>query len=176
MGALKYIFLVFLLAGNFALGQESEEMILWSPEVKLTWLDFKAKPPSVTRAAATTASGISYQFSTIYEGNVMQVDFTVEAHFYPDKSWYKKELCDDVILSHEQLHFDISELFARKMRAQLSSTKFTSNIKREIQKIYKTTLQELNDFQNTYDNETNFSRNLEAQLRWNVKIKKELAK
>ena len=52
------------------------------------------------------------------------------------------------------------------MRKQLAETKFTENVKEEVRKIYKSTLRQLNDFQNKYDSETNYSRNLTVQERW----------
>ena len=78
---------------------------------RLRWSDFKGKVPLGSGAAATTASGISYEFSTFYKGDEMFVDYTVTTYFYPTKSWYKPKICNDVTLAHEQLHFDISELF-----------------------------------------------------------------
>lgn len=125
--------------------------------------------------AALTASGISYQFSTDWEGGEMVVDFVVTAYFYPERSWYRPELCDDVILSHEQLHFDISELFTRKMRERLAKASFSKNVKAEVNKIYVQVIKELNQFQNQYDKETNFSRNREQQLLWNQKVAKLLS-
>ncbi|MEM9143660.1 MAG: DUF922 domain-containing protein [Bacteroidota bacterium] len=147
-----------------------EEMIPWSPDRKLKWSDFKGKPFTTEWAAATTASGISYEFSTSGTLKEMVVHFKVSTDFYPQKSWYRPELVNDVILAHEQLHFDISELFARKMRKQLRETVFTRNIKEEVKEIYKQILKELSAFQNNYDHQTNFSRNTEKQLLWNKKI------
>ncbi|NNE76815.1 MAG: DUF922 domain-containing protein, partial [Pricia sp.] len=100
----------------------------------------------------------------------MYLEFTVGSKFFPNKSWYQPELCDAVILSHEQLHFDISELYARKMRKRLAESQFTQNIKAEVKAIYKDVLRELNNFQNKYDRETDFSRNLNQQLIWNKMI------
>ena len=60
------------------------------------------------------------------------------------------------------------------MRKRLEETKFTKNVKAEIKKIYSEITAELNDFQNRYDDETNFSRNREQQLLWNEKIGKAL--
>ena len=71
-------------------------------------------------------------------------------------------------------HFDISELYARKMRKRLEATHFSRNVKAEVKAIYREILKELSDFQSTYDEETNFSRNREQQLRWNQKIKEVL--
>jgi hypothetical protein len=145
---------------------QSQEEVIWSPDFRFTWNDFKGPVPIGASAAATTASGISYNFSTFYENNEQKVAYEVGAYFYPTRSWYKPQVCNDVTLSHEQLHFDITELYARKMRKQLAETTFTENVKEEVRKIYKTTLRQLNDFQNSYDSETDYSRNLTVQERW----------
>ncbi len=176
MGPLKYILVLGIATAlNFA-GLQEEETIEWTPESKLTWKDFKVKAPSNVRAAATTASGISYEFSTRFEGGEMMVDYSVHTFFYPTKSWYKPKICNDLTLVHEQLHFDISELFARKMGRQMDSTVFTNNVKVEVKKIYKKILNELSDYQNLYDNQTNFSHDKEQQLLWNKKIREALKK
>ncbi len=176
MGSIKRIlfFLLFIVMG-FNDSQEYET-IAWSPEKKLAWQDFRGKAPSNDRAAATTASGISYQFSTSGSSGEIELDYLVSTFFYPNKSWYQPSLCDSLILSHEQLHFDISELYARKMRNRLASSSFTQNVKAEFKQIYKEVLEELEEFQNLYDDQTNFSRDLEQQLIWNNKIQEALSK
>lgn len=162
--------LFFLLLGWMASCFAQQEMVIpWSPEVRLTWDDFKGKPTS-DDAAATTASGISYRFSSSTWGDEVEIEFVVTTHFYPDKSWYRPELCDADILRHEQLHFDIAEVFARKMRERLAAAKFTKDVKAEVSKIYDEINLALYAFQNRYDNETNFSRHREKQLDWNRKI------
>ncbi len=149
---------------------QERDTIPWTREHRLNWSDFKGKPTN-SRAAAVTASGITYQFSSMSKGDDVILDFEVSTHFYPHKSWYQPELCDDVILGHEQLHFDISELYARQMRKRLRETRFTQHVKAEIKAIYKEITVALNDFQNRYDEETNFSRNREQQQLWNTSIK-----
>ena len=170
MGSLRFIFglLIFLWSG-MTYGQE--EAILWHPELRLSWANFRAEPIKGSKVAATTASGLSYQFSTTEEDGKYELDYTVNTFFYPDRSWYQPKICDDVILSHEQLHFDISELFARKMRKIMDTTSFTKNVKAEVKAIYRQINKELSEFQQVYDNETNYSRNIEQQLSWNQKIK-----
>ena len=167
MGFIDKTYLVFSLLILFTVSLvQSQEEVEWSPNFRFTWADFKGPAPVNSSAAATTASGISYNFSTSYENNELKVEYAVGAYFYPTCSWYKPEVCNDVTLMHEQLHFDITELYARKMSKQLAETKFTENVKEEVRKIYKTTLRQLNDFQNKYDSETNYSRNLIVQERW----------
>ena len=147
------------------------ETIEWSADRKLTWADFKGRVPESDRAAAVTASGITYRFSTLYKNGELKVDFKVTTYFYPNKSWYQPHLCDTFILGHEQLHFDISELYAQKMRDRLAKKSFTENVKEEVKLIYREILEELEVYQDLYDEQTNFSRDSIQQSLWNNKIK-----
>lgn len=171
MASIKYILVyAFLVLTSFQPAQDYET-ISWSAERRLSWDDFQGKIPLNNRAAATTASGITYRFSTSGTKDNMEVDFKIDTYFYPTKSWYQPELCDDVILGHEQLHFDISELYSRKMKERLAEETFTHrNVKAKVKSIYREILKEVDDFQNQYDDETNFSRNREQQMLWNEKI------
>ncbi|QWX84548.1 DUF922 domain-containing protein [Cellulophaga sp. HaHaR_3_176] len=155
-------------------GEQDDETILWESDKKLNWEDFKGEPQN-QRAAAVTASGLTYRFSTTKNnGEVIAIDYEVTSFFYPNISWYRPEVCDDIILGHEQLHFDITELYARKFRKLLSEKKFTNDAKNEIKVIYQEINTALNDFQNQYDKETNFSRNREQQSLWSKNIEKAL--
>lgn len=147
-----------------------EEMITWSAQKKLNWQDFKGAPDLNNGAAAITASGISYEFSASIEGNKVFVDYVVNCFFYPQQSWYKKELSGPSVLRHEQLHFDITELHARIMRAKLCKMNFTENVRKQIKKVYKDVIDELQRMQKQYDEESDFSRNPEGQLKWEAKI------
>ncbi|MFK5973812.1 MAG: DUF922 domain-containing protein [Flavobacteriaceae bacterium] len=174
MGTLKCIvFSAFIFTVGFVFSQE--EAIPWSPELKLQWKNFKGRPFKRARASAVTASGLSYQFSSVENKGRFELDIKVGAYFYPEQSWYQPKLCDALILSHEQLHFDISELYARKMRKRLANAIFTKNVKTEIKAIYKSILKDLSNFQKKYDYETNFSRNVQQQLLWNKAIEKRLS-
>ena len=175
MGVVKYILVLGVLALFSFQSLQGYDTIEWSADRPLSWNDFKGKVPPNDRAAATTASGISYRFSTSGTENAIEVDFKIDTYFYPTKSWYQPELCDEVILSHEQLHFDISELYARKFRQRIDAATFThSNVKAKVRSIYRKINQELSAFQNRYDRETNFSRDREQQILWNNRIAKAL--
>jgi hypothetical protein len=154
-------------------GQE-ENAIKWDAEYRLSWEDFKASPLKDSPVAAMTASGIAYRFSAIESRGKMEVECSIDTFFYPESSWYRPETANEIILSHEQLHFDISELFARKMRARVEQYSFSSNVKAEMSEIYKQILTEMRAFQKRYDEETNFSREVEKQLEWNEQIANEL--
>lgn len=166
----RVIIAIVCLTGSLGFSQDIQESIPWSADYRLSWKDFKGPIPLEALAAATTASGISYEYSGNMMFNEVKIDFVVTAFFYPQESWYKPDICDDNTLSHEQLHFDIAELFARRMRKKLSNATFSSNVKEEVRNIYQETLKELSDLQERYDWETDYSRNREVQLRWNQQI------
>ena len=73
----------------------------------------------------------------------------------------------DYLLKHEQLHFDIAELFARKMRKQFSEKKFNlKSMKTEMSNLYKDQFTKLGEYQKEYDKETNHSRITKKQAKW----------
>ena len=82
---------------------------------------------------------------------------------------------NDYILSHEQAHFDIAEIYARKLNKLLRSYKpDENNFTRDVNKIYENVMKEYNDMQEEYDQETNFSINKIKQEEWLGKVSKEL--
>ncbi|MDT7827564.1 DUF922 domain-containing protein [Pricia sp. S334] len=173
-GSAYYItVLVFLFFPLFVSAQK-EEAIPWSADRKLQWSDFKGSYFKTEWAAATTATGISYAFTTTEENGRQFLEIEVRCEFYPYRSWYRPEVCDANTLGHEQLHFDIAELYARLFRKRLGEASFTSDVKDEVKAIYKQILKELIAFQNKYDRETDFSKDVRQQRLWNRTIAEEL--
>ena len=54
-----------------------------APQTRLSWANFKAEPIEGSKIAATTASGMSYQFSTTEEDGKYELDYTISTYFYP---------------------------------------------------------------------------------------------
>jgi predicted secreted Zn-dependent protease len=76
---------------------------------------------------------------------------------------------------HEQGHFDIAELFARKLRKAFVGYKFNAQtVGKDIDHLFILNRQERTQMDMLYDKETDFSRNRKQQLLWNKKIKAEL--
>jgi len=167
---------ILLLLSCLVFVQNDEPVLPWNETYKLTWLYFKAKPNMNDSAVAITASGITFGFSIRQTDKKEVVSFSseVQAHFYPDQSWFKIEQADDPILGHEQLHFDITELYARKFRCRISLVKLSNRVRVELNKIHNDINAELSQMQNKYDNETDYSRNFEAQSKWRIYVDAEL--
>jgi predicted secreted Zn-dependent protease len=98
----------------------------------------------------------------------------VIAVFYPNDSWKRKK--KKGVLVHEQRHFDIVELFARKLRKQIQSGTYKdyNDLVEKIERYYDQTDRELDAYQDKYDRMTNHSRNSRRQAKWNSKVEMEL--
>ena len=157
--------------------QRNDNALAWSPYVPLEWSDFQGRPRINGDVVAVTASGLSFVYSTKkYADGRVAYDFEVTAHFYPERSYYLKDLVTDITLKHERLHFDITELHARKFRAQVKATRFTQNIDAEMEQIHREINDELREMQRKYDEETDHSRVIEHQIIWNKMIAEALEK
>jgi len=152
------------------------ENIPWQADRTLSWSDFKGDL-SLSRSfpeenVALTSSGIYYKFG--FDG--YKTYYKVFAFFNPKQSWVKPKKADKNHLKHEQVHFDITELYARKIRKTLSENTFQKHDNKKFENIVKTNISAMEEMQKLYDSETEHSINAEAQKQWNIKIKTELEK
>jgi hypothetical protein len=95
----------------------SPEVIVWSATRKLDWKDFKGKPPA--RRLEGALSAISHEYAVGCRDQVLQM--RVQTVFVPDQSWVAARILSSGLASrvgirHEQLHFDLAEVHARRMR------------------------------------------------------------
>ncbi|MEP7279830.1 MAG: DUF922 domain-containing protein [Bacteroidota bacterium] len=154
---------------SFSAKKNSAE-IPWTASRKLTWSDFRSRPDNNSTNAALTSSKIAFNYSY---GEVTGFSFTISCVFDKNSSWGRLKTV--YILAHEQGHFDIAEIYARKLNKTLSHYVFNAaTTPKEIPAIYQKLMKEEGEFQNQYDEETNFSRNKDIQARWLQKIREEL--
>ena len=149
---------------------ESEDMIPWENDKRLVWEDFLCEPKVGTDAVASTSTslGIAYQ---ITDG---AVKYHITCYFNKEKSWGLMKT--DYILAHEQGHFDITEIFARRLNEALQNYQFNKKtFKKDIGQIYQAIVSQKEDYQRTYDSETDHSRNRKVQYDWLEKIDSLLA-
>ncbi|HLX91172.1 MAG TPA: DUF922 domain-containing protein [Puia sp.] len=146
-----------------------DDQIEWSAVRKLTWTDFKQRPDPSSPNAALTSSIIKYDFGY---NDVDGLSFHIHCEFDPEASWGRTKT--DYILSHEQGHFDITEIYARKLDKAFKEYKPTPDIKKKINKIYMGLMAELHEYQEKYDAATNFSLNHDKQQEWLQKISNQL--
>jgi hypothetical protein len=170
MHFLKKYFLCFVLVAPFLCGaqEKGEELLTWNIK-RLEWSDYKGKPDPNSDAAASTATYLGIEYNVKNEN----ISYKVSCYFSKNKSWGLAKT--EYILSHEQGHFDIAEVFARKLNKRMKEYKLRRNTyKDDLEKIYNSILDEKERTQNLYDQETNYSRNKEQQAKWLKKIEKML--
>ncbi len=81
----------------------------------------------------------------------------------------------DKILNHEQRHFDISEIYARKFkRKAIELCKKTTNIDSLLPQLFDHYHKKLRETQYKYDFETEHGMNKEMQKVWNGAIDEEI--
>jgi len=116
--ALSGILLLFAASCSSQAQRCSLERISWTPEVRLGIGDF-AGSLGTDQHTAEANTGIA---TNSRSGND-PATFIVEAvtFFDPCKSWFRRGLTDSATLAHERLHFDITELYARRLMARYAS-------------------------------------------------------
>ena len=121
--------------------------------------------PKKAQHFASVNSGMGYRLVSKNRDGKLATAIDVTTYFYPQLSWKKnsKENNQD-LLKHEQLHWDISELYARKLRAAYKKYIPQKNQKERLQA------------QNAYDLETKHGLLKDAQEKWSDKIREELFK
>jgi hypothetical protein len=150
-------------------GKEQANLVEWNATRRLTWEDFKAAPDPASSNAALTSSSINVEFG--YDDQELQ--FTIKCRFDKNKSWVRVRNAE--ILAHEQGHFDMAELHARKLNKALKGYKFNSKtVSEDVNRIYDSVMTLHHAAQSEYDKETDFSRNKEKQATWQKKIADEI--
>lgn len=142
----------------------------WSSDRKLKWDDFQGTPYANAAEVAMTASSVEFNYHT--RGN--EIGWTVTAKYFPKLSWSNKQLQSDIILKHEQVHFDITELYARMFRKQLQENVHSTADIPTLKAIGKNIMKQWSQEENRYDQETNHSVNTAQQLKWEKDIQQRL--
>lgn len=149
--------------------QQQPPSIPWSETRKLGWGDFKARPDPSSANAAMTNSIINIEFNF----DETSLDYTINCRFDKNRSWVKVRTIP--VLQHEQGHFDIAEIYARKLAREMSGYKFNPvTVKDDVNNIYDRIMKVYQQEQQQYDQQTDFSRNKEKQAEWLNRIAADL--
>lgn len=139
--------------------------ICWNTNKVLCWSDFRV---------LNSQENIDEGYSALsFCGIILKIKYDlVIPYFDKEKSWVllsrKKS---KILLSHEITHFDIVELFARKMRHE-----FDISTDKNFEPIYDRNIILLDSCQDRYDVETNHGIIESEQTCWNNYISDELKK
>ncbi len=170
---MRFLLILFGFFLSIALSAQGPEAIEYSRTGNFTWSLFKGKinPQHIAQmgknTGAVTVSSLSY---TTVKFTPTAVILKVTAKFHPTESWtrYPKLHNPGHALNHEKRHFDLCEIYARKIRQRLSETQFTRrNLNANLKTIFAELTKEHADEQIIYDHETEHSIDPEQQVIWN---------
>ncbi len=156
----------------FSSNSNETEILYWGQTGKLTWEDFSGEPRfDFEEIFALTSSGIM-DYKGCKDGII---NYSIKSYFEKKESWVKKEARTEYHLAHEQLHFDITELYARKLRKLLSTMEFKCGEEQNFEKFIAATLENWYNEQKNYDIITRHSVDRAKQIEWEYRIKMELS-
>src|SRR6476620_7585702 len=169
----KLIAAVLFLSFSYAQAQEASfnlASLAWNEFYKLKWSDFNGRPTDNAAGDAGTVVQIKAKPFLVKD----KVEFDIQTFFDREKSWKRAETAE--LLAHEQLHFDLAELYARKIRQkvaelQKAGVKEVKVYNMEVQKL----LTESNEADMKYDIETLHGALVKQQATWAASIKTQLA-
>ncbi|WPY99540.1 DUF922 domain-containing protein [Christiangramia sp. OXR-203] len=171
----KFLLALFLF-GIVQIGCSQEKRkIEWASIDRLSWQNFEASPDYSIDFSANTNSGMSYSWNYSTRTGKPELTHEVKSNFYPDLSWVKDVNNPAYLLAHEQLHFDITELHARKLRKRLAEYEIGRRIRQDLKRLYNITEAERVAMQNRFDKETSHSENKEAEYHWRKFVASQLA-
>ncbi|MFC3157445.1 hypothetical protein SAMN05443633_10852 [Chryseobacterium arachidis] len=169
---MKGIFVACFLVSNALFGQK----IIWNENVKLNWSNFKSKVNHRSGGNVVAYTNCGWAYSYVKSSNPKApIEIEIQTVFNEDKSWKDTKRINDYVLLHEQKHFDVAEVFSRKLRKEVSEKiKTGADFDKYFQAIYNRILREYQNFQKAYDGETRNGIVEEKQSEYNRIIAEEL--
>lgn len=154
--------------------EQTETEIEWSSHRKLKWEDFKGKPDTINfpNSNAVTISSIHFKGNT--PNLFANGSLSVTAMFNQFGSWVLSGKESDYLLKHEQLHFDITEIYARKIRKVLSEVALKPLEEEKVWDTLRKIKYAYENRQKLYDSVTRHGINKETQGEWKAIVKSEL--
>lgn len=150
--------------------RNEQKGLMWQADRKLTWEDFQSKVDPNEPLHAMTSTNIEVQANCY--GN--QMEFDVKCVFLTRNSWSKNKQSES-LLAHEQLHFDLTEVHARRLRQKLNLYPgLCSGNKAQFNKIVETYFADWKKEQEQYDRESNHGLNEAQQRIWENKTARRL--
>ena len=147
----------------------------WSEHNKLSWDDFRGEVRTANDvAAAATHCGIGFKTNTSVTSGKPEI--VVYNTFYKTRSWVRADARLPEILEHEQGHFDLCEIYTRKLRDRMKQFDLavTADAKTALMAIYNEVSSEYETRQQAYERETTHGTNINEQKRWVNLIASEL--
>ncbi len=161
--------------------------VSWSSTRPLTWSDFRSPPPANASSLIDVAAihmtihwsasyAIRNQGGSAWVGTVQSL--SVVNAMDTARSWVLASRQSPQALSHEQTHFNLNEVYRRKIELALrclQSTGPTAQVAESAlaQRLHQTAdaiLDRLAEIQGQYDRETRHGNDAAKQVEWNQRV------
>ncbi|RZK61120.1 MAG: DUF922 domain-containing protein [Hymenobacter sp.] len=144
----------------------------WSASRPLTVADFKGRPRPNESHAALTSSNINTGAtcrSNVFAG-------TAQASFSPSHSWVRDPArMTPALLRHEQLHFDIAEVYARQLRQQLAAMRLPCDkLGTTFDRVSQAAYAAWQKAEDDYDLDSKHGLQHEQQAKWEAQVRQQL--
>ncbi len=175
--------------GGALLWRVDAQYLPWSSTRPLSWSDFRGVAPAdaehrrqaaevhtrLTLAGEVQATSAAGRWSARLSPGVLQVTALLDR----SRSWALAHRRDSALLAHEQLHFDITEVYARLLRDKaltlVGQGTTAQAAKDALQRDLRVLVDEISRrherTQRDYDAETNHGLNRDAQDAWAQKVR-----
>ena len=186
---------VLAVASGSSVASQETDQVPWSADRPLVWDDFQGKPPVQAQdmmEAAQIHMTIRWQLQLTMEYDcqlqlwtaiIDRPSLTVVNTMVPASSWVDRSRQNSATLNHEQGHFDLNEVYRRKLQAALAPLTVEGGTadaaKQALQALIdvasEKVMSQLANTQASYDRGTRHGTDLQAQTAWNNRIEAWLA-
>ncbi|HRH66252.1 MAG TPA: hypothetical protein PLU53_08145, partial [Bacteroidia bacterium] len=166
---------------EFVRQEESEkegkkDTVRWSEAYRLNWEDFKSPVDRNSPFSAQSHCLFDYKAVPSFNNQVMVLTISLFACFAKKSSWVQADKKQESLLAHEQLHFDICELYIRQLRKKISGIKLDIlEADNQLKVLFEEAWKGYQEAQNLYDEETEHGIIADKQESWAVKISAQLS-
>ncbi|MCG8372761.1 MAG: hypothetical protein MI700_04480 [Balneolales bacterium] len=156
--------------------RKHERAIEWSPDRRLSWQDFKGDSRFSSNKSFSAESFITLKVEQDYYSKPFSSNILVINKFETNLSWVRQDQNHrQDLLIHEEFHFHLSEVYARKMRKEFFDLQLNMEEDRmEIDSIFTEIRADYLRRQERYDLITDHGKKKKEQREWERAIEREL--
>ena len=160
---------------NILLKPDVGDTLIWSESYQLAWTDFLG-PVRTSDFAAESNCMFNYKARPEIRNGILTLYVNFDACFIKGSSWVKDGGEKDSLLLHEQYHFNICEMYARRFRKKLMNMALRPmKIEQQVKSLFDEVWTAYVQAQNDYDEQTRHGLITSEQNRWMREVDSELA-
>ncbi len=179
------LFVAIVALASLATLSETTQLVSWSEDLELNWNLFLGTVPPNSLPNDVAAIHMELKWHTFFDGErdgSGWVGYTtsviVSNVMNPQLSWARRERVTDAALRHEVYHFHLSEVYRRKLEAELLTVRVcgrtveeTRNLlDRQVHDIAAAILGQAESVQQSYEIETEHGSSAAVQFSWEQRI------